>query len=69
MNEEIKVRPFFIKCISAEIIAVILVLITVLSVKFISPKEFNKLKEWYKVNFLDETSVNEVLKDGTKYEV
>lgn len=68
-DKKIKVRPFFIKCLAIELITVFLILITVLVIKFTNKKVYVKIKKFYETYFLDETSADEVLKDGGKYEI
>ncbi len=68
-DKKIKVRPFFVKCLVIEIITVFLILISVLIVKLTNKKVYIKIKEFYETYILDETSTDEVLKDGGKYEI
>lgn len=68
-EKEIKVRPFFAKCIIIESITVVLVLLTVLCIKFTSKSLFLKLQKWYEKNILDDTSISEVIENGGKYEI
>ncbi|MCQ2455075.1 MAG: hypothetical protein MJ090_02895 [Clostridia bacterium] len=68
-EKEIKVRPFFAKCIIIESVTVVLVLLSVVLIRFTSKPLFSKLKDLYIKYVLDETSVSEVLEDKGKYEV
>ena len=68
-EKEIEVRPFFIKCIIIESIAVFLILASVLVIKFANKSFFEKAKKWYEKNILDDTSISEVIEQGGKYEV
>lgn len=68
-EKEITNRPFFAKCVITEAITVLLIILTIVAIKFISPKMFKKLESWYKKNVLDDTTISEVIKEGGKYEI
>ena len=66
---QIKVRPFFIKCIIVEVITVFLIVSVITVFKFTNRKLFEKVQKWYEKNILDDTSISEVINEGGKYEV
>ena len=68
-EKEIKVRPFFIKCIIIEFITVFFIIVVLITVKFTNKNLFNKTKKWYEKNILDDTSISEVMEKGGKYEI
>ena len=68
-EKEIKVRPFFIRCIIIETITVFLITAVLITVKFANKNLFDKTKKWYEKNILDDTSISEVTDKGGKYEI
>ena len=66
---EIKVRPFFTRCIIVESVTVAIILLTVFVITLTSKSFTKKIKKWYIKNVLDNTSVNEVIKENFKYEI
>ena len=68
-EKEIKVRPFFIRCIMIETITVFLIIAVLITVKFTNENLFDKTKKWYEKNILDDTSISEVIDKGGKYEI
>jgi len=67
-KEEIyEVKPFFAKCAVIQAITVAIILISVLAIKYLSPKYCRKIQKWYNKNVTVDTSVTEVL--GDKNEV
>ncbi len=51
--EEKGKTPFFIKSTAYEIITVLIIILTVLSIKFISPKLFSEIEKYYSKNVTD----------------
>ncbi len=68
-ENKFETKPFFLKCIIIESVAVLLVILSVLIIKYTSPKLFVKLKNFYTEKILDETKIEEVLEEKTAYEI
>lgn len=54
-------RPFFVPCVICETVLVIIILLTMLSLKFFAPKTFKDCKKWYVKYLLDDTKISEVI--------
>ncbi len=57
-----KFWDLYIKTLIAEILAVLIILISVGAVRLCFKNTYNKLQAWYNENVLSDTNVNEVLK-------
>lgn len=59
---------YIYKIIITEILCVVIILAAVIVVKYAFKDTYKELKEWYETYICDETSIDEVLKEGD-YEV
>ena len=63
MEENIKV-DYLYKIVVTQVICVALILLSVLVVKYFFKSTYKELKEFYEIYICDDTSANEVLKEG-----
>ncbi len=68
-TQEIKVNPFFVRCIVVEAVTVMILLLSVFIIGLFSKSYKKSLKKWYVKNILDDTKIEEVLGKDGKYEV
>ena len=52
-----------------QLICVVIILLSVLITKFFFKSTYAELKAWYNTNIMNDTDINEVLKDGESYEI
>lgn len=53
-------EPLF-KIICVQAVCVIIIILSVLAIKFISARYYKRIKSFYENNFLDETNVSDVI--------
>ncbi|MEE1239048.1 MAG: hypothetical protein UHO61_03895 [Acutalibacteraceae bacterium] len=59
-----KPKSGFFGIIITQSIVTLIILLSVLTVKYFFKSTYSSLKEWYNVNICAETDINEVLDDG-----
>lgn len=71
-NDEIltpKKRDCFPHIIITQSICVVIILLTVLVVKYFFKGTYNQVKEWYSQNICVDTDINQVISDGETDEI
>ncbi len=56
----LKNKSFFVKATYIEVITAVIIIISVVIIKYFFPVMFGNLTKWYEQNVLDETKVYEV---------
>ncbi len=59
---------FFLKIVTVQCVFVAIMLLGILAIKFITPPNFEKIRDWHKDKFAADTHISEVL-DGVKNEI
>ncbi len=67
MKDSEKIQnSFWVRCIETQFIAMIVIVISVVVIRFCFPKTFVRLSKWYNKNILDETKISEVIREEGK---
>lgn len=59
----------WVHIIITQAICVLVILSVVLVTKFFFKNTYKEIKEWYGINILNDTDINEILRDGDANEV